>query len=181
MADFISLTELKSYIGVTDASEDIILGWMAIAAQEAIISYLNTDPRMIEVTEYLNGNFANRLSPNRTPISLVSSINIDGCAINPTDFYWDDHLVYLRWRYFPKGYRNVQVVYTAGFDQLPTPIKLATLMTAKAMWSGRLADQNATGESFAGVMSQQFWGTGPGSIPPQAANLLNPYRKVFKG
>ena len=78
---------------------------------------------------------------------------------------------------FPPGIKNVTVSYAAGYATIPGSIQRATLYTLAAMWAASDVDHNASGESYNGVLSQNFWPSGPGAVPPQAIRLLNAYTK----
>jgi hypothetical protein len=182
MADLVSLAEVKAVLQITDTANDAALNFAISAASNAALRFMGWDPRLRTVTEYFDGNNRNFLALNQTPIRNISSLVVDATCqpLDPSQFYWDDYSVYLTCGAFWRASKNVQVTYTGGYDPLPAEIGLAVIQITTAMWTGIQADQNATGESYAGVMSQQFWGSGPGSIPPQAKSLLMPYQRFGK-
>jgi len=192
MSDIITLTEAKSFLGISGSDDDFILQLAVSSASDAVIQALNGDPRSFAATETYNGTGSEKLGVNRSPITAVTSISIYAgdfpyisnpstpIVVDLSNVYWTDYAVYWRAGKFTRGVKNVVINYTAGVDPTPNPIKMAALYTMKAMWNARFVDPNATSESYSGVMSQGFWSSGPGAVPPSAISLLNPYMNRFK-
>lgn len=180
-ADFITLADAQGLIDVpSDPVSDLRLSWAIATVTQGIIDLLDRDPRVQTRMEFYNGTGSYVLPVTGYPIQNVSLLLVDLGAVDLTQLYWDDYLVYLRGGLFPRGRKNIQITYIAGLDPLPMPIRMAAVMWTKAIWSGIEADQNAANESYNGVMSQSFRPDGPGSCPPQAHALLRPYIQRYR-
>ncbi len=155
---------------------------------DAVADLVGYDLQSSTGTEVYSGNNSDLLTPLRVPITAVASITIRSQSfgfvpapmpqqpVDPGRYAFDDRSIYrtdgIRW---PLGRKNITITYTGGFASVPNPVMQAASMWLKGMWLGLAADQNASSESYTGVLSQAFWQTGPGAIPPQARSLLAPY------
>jgi hypothetical protein len=199
MASLVSTADALSYLGLADSGNDFVFNLVVNAASDAVLQALNGDPRSMQVTELHDGNGSNAMGMNRFPITAVASVQINtsdwlqngdwpydnsaqttAYSIPIANLYASDYVIYWNAGKFPRGSKNIAFTYTAGYTTLPSQILMATMFTIKAMWNAVLVDPNATSESYAGVLSQGFWSTGPGSVPPQAINLLTPFMNKFK-
>lgn len=181
MADpFLTRKESAAWLGIdpTDTEGLALLPGLISAVTQALIDVMNGDPRTTEYSEWRNGTGAVALPVRYNPISSVTKVLIDGKPTDPAEVTWDDVLVYRR-GYWPRGKSNIRITYQAGLDDLPAAVRQAALFTLKAMYEAREVSMNATGESFNGVLNQQFWQTGPGSVPPAAMMLLKNYINRF--
>lgn len=186
MADLFNLADAKAWIGIdpSDTTRDAILASLVRAASEACIKVMGRDPLRRTHTDTVNGCGGPALPVNEFPISSVTSVTINartgGTPMLPTQYTWDDNLIYNLAGDFPRGIRNVQVVYIAGLYPRPEPITLAGRYTCKGMWDARLTDMNSTGESWSDVGGSSFWPSGPGAVPPQAMSLLMLYQSKIR-
>lgn len=174
MPDLITLAEAKEWLEITDSARDTLIASLVSAASEACLDILGrTSLLQATRTEVLSGGGGPTLPVNGWPIRSLTSVAIDGLGVVPvTQFTFDDHMVIWKLGKFPRGLKNVTVVFSGGEDAVPPAVKLATQYTAKAMWDAKKIDMNATSESWVGVGGAGFWPTGPGSVPPQAVSLL---------
>lgn len=75
-------------------------------------------------------------------------------------------------RCFAPGPGSIRVVYTAGYAQPPLAVRQAAIMLA-ADWYRNRPDGRALSESYDGYAARYA----PEAIPPQVAELLQPYRR----
>lgn len=180
MADYITLLEARAFLQLDDGEAEAELQAAIDAATDACINVMNRDVSSITATQRISGGGGRSLSVNNTPITAVASIVIADVAVDLTDAYFTDTMIYRKTGIFPVGMKNIVVTYTGGYENIPTPVKRAVLYTLKAMWGARGVDMNTSGESFPGVQNAQFWQQGPGFVPPAAQNLLNNYAARFR-
>jgi hypothetical protein len=154
------------------------------AGNQAFLDWLGWDPRSFQVTETVSGTGGRSLILTRKKITAVTSV----CWLlpgNPTPqpldvtFISADPKVALITapKPFVRGTNNFQVTYTAGYATLPSAITQGILYTIKAILDASGVDFNATGESFSGVLSQQFNAQGPGVVPPAAQTISQRYKR----
>lgn len=195
------VTEAQALAWINDSSimsGDPVFDATIDAASDAIMGVLGYNPVQQEYTDVASGWGSYDLPLKYRNITACSAIAVVSppcigfgayglppsppTPMDPTQvtFGTFPQDMILRWTYGkwpkgPQGFKNIAYTVTAGWASLPPAIMTATLMTIKALWYGAMADQNATGEQYSGVMSQQFRAGGPGSVPPQARLILDRY------
>ena len=129
----------------------------------------------------------NSIILDRDLAPAITSITVDGVALAAADWELDGALLYrlsgdarIRWE------RGVVVVtYAAGFAllaDLPPEIERACLLVLAAIHAGRGRDPMQRTENN-GLVAVSFLDPRPGmeSIPPAAAALLSPWRRLHLG
>lgn len=185
---FVELDDLKAFLGVTTAATDDLLTAVNTTAAQALVDVMNGDPRLTSVVEFYSGGSSNLIVVNNAPIVAVTDVTLifqrapaQQRTLDQDDFFWDDNAVYWRSGLFPRGQRNVRVSYSGGLgDDSISAIQQAAMFTAKAIWESQNSSMNVSSESFGGVISQSYWATGPGAVPPQARMLVTNYIRRFK-
>lgn len=172
---YITVAEAKTWLGITDQSEDEQILALIEAASAAVSAVGNRDFDKQTVTEYYYGMASSYLFLRRTPVISVDSVEINGTAVEFTS----DSLTVKRTNGTFQTSDYVKVTYTGGFEPIPADVKLATKMTVQAMRNAAAMDPNLTGESLGGVFSGGYSEFGPGAVPRAARNLLNNYIKNF--
>ncbi len=187
-APLISLSDAKSWLGITDTTSDSLVSSLIAAATDAAIRFMSRDPRRQQYTRTVSGLGGPTLPLPDFPIVAVTTVSLLTAStadlappnINVQDLVWDDNAIHWRGNRFARGFRNVSVTYTAGLEPLPDAIKQAMRYIVRAMFDAQSVDMNATGESFVGLGSSQWWASGPGAMPPQAQALLMPYINPYR-
>jgi hypothetical protein len=139
------------------------------------------------VTETHSGNSLSRVWLNRPPITSITSVAVDGTALDNTDGYG--------WGYnadtgelfrgngrgdmrfasvFPGGSGNVSVVYVGGYATIPPDIKVACITLVKHLADGAKATGLLKSESI-GDYSYTMADAMLVSMPAQTLALLAPY------
>jgi hypothetical protein len=134
---------------------------------------------------------ADLLRLSRYPVTSISSVVIDGTALDPAADWEIDAEPALLYRLGPFGTLAgwygavIAVTYAAGYalpDDLPRPIGQACLLLLRHRWMTGDRDPTIRAENVSGVIDTQYWVGGmPGenaAMPPEAAALLNPYREL---
>lgn len=86
---FCTLADLKTELGITDSLSDARLERRIIAASAVIESHCQRRFRRTTVTETLIGYGSPTLFISRTPIESVTSLSIDGTAIDSANYTLD--------------------------------------------------------------------------------------------
>lgn len=148
------------------------------ASREAIDDFCDRSFDLRSCTETLNGHGGGTLTLKRYPVIELHSVDVEGKSRSLDEFIVLDERQ-LRWKAyrFPLGKGNVVVSYTAGFVSPPRAVRMAQVLTAKAMLNAAPLDPNVLAEAGAGY-SAQFHGGGAGSVPPAAQSLLMRLRNV---
>lgn len=97
--------------------------------------------RTIAVTDYTHrqdGTGSSFMVLRNAPIVRVSSVIVDGVAIDPTAISNDETTMYLSGgRRLARGRNNVQLRYTAGFDDIPADLAQVCIETVGLRWKER--------------------------------------------
>jgi len=79
-----------------------------------------------EYTDCKSGDGTALLRTRHSPIIAVSSVTIDGAAVDADNLYVGEYFIELKnGLTFTRGIRNVEITYTAGEGTVPEDIRLA--------------------------------------------------------
>lgn len=153
----------------------------------AIVNVIGFDPGLGAVAELHDGDDSGRLWLRKLPVVSVTSVTVNGVDLDNsagdawTVNYATGELVrgkgqedarFAAW--FPRGTRNVQVVYTGGTLTTPGPIRRACILTIKLMADAAKASGLYKSEET-GSYKYTFQDPSQVTIPSQARWLLGPY------
>ncbi|MBI4831799.1 MAG: phage head-tail connector protein [Candidatus Lindowbacteria bacterium] len=183
MTDLTTLQDVKEYldIGADETTFDSLLGRLITASSRQIEAYCNRIFEIKSYSECYDGNASDILFLSNTPIVTVTSLAIDGEAVEADEFKVYDDYVRLVSRLFTPGELNVSVAYSAGlFDagtgSPPADLEDACIQLVAFKFNVRGADgltdrrANQTAEGFAGA-----------AIPLSVALILDKYRRAKVG
>jgi hypothetical protein len=164
---YVSVEELQKYSNVYNDGE---LQQSYIDSAENIVdNYLGYSPALHSYVHYFIGNGTHELQLKAKPINTLSSVEIDGIIIPPTDFYFinDSEFIYYNGK-FPLG-SNIKVEYTAGYGIIdgdignviffPQIIKLTVLRIAALLQTESDSNIGVTSKSFADSGTRTFVNT----------------------
>ena len=169
----ITLTELKTYLNITDNSKDTFLQSCIDSSVNEIEDYLNRKLSPDTYVEYLDGNNKSMIYLRNKPINSITSIECfdeydtyedlftgSDTASNSVQIITDDNLIkLLKGYFFYNGCKNFKITYTAGYSTTPDDIKSVLLELASLKYYnsplsgharlGKASDNinSATGES----------------------------------
>lgn len=135
-----TLQDVKDWLGITDSSHDTTLGIINAAMNDAICNYCETDFQKHEnVTEILDGNRSDMICPRETPILSVSElwfwVETDGSGgelLDPSDYQVLSEAIVIPNLQTPKYRSKIKVVYSWGYESVPSDVKLCALQAAEA-------------------------------------------------
>lgn len=184
----VSAEELEEFVWAapTDmATEDKdVLYRIANAVSEAIENYIKRYViQRADITEYHDGG-GEEIFLKHYPIVNISSVHEDGELLDaPTergagdgdyDYYPDMGIIYKTSGDFTSGRQKVKIVYTAGIAADVTTVP-ADIKQAALLWIKQLHQSDV--ENYSMIITATTT-VRPSRIPPAAAALLAPYRKV---
>lgn len=181
-----ALTTVKSWLRITDNSQDDQIVQMADAVSQRIETVTNRYFVARSLTETYDGNGTRRLFLRKAPIVSLSTLTITdlpgGTPVtytNGTDFDIDPRLarVQLRSGAFTRGFQNVVVPYQAGFGAqgdpaLPDDVYQAGLDYVKAVYAEWSA--NAIAATSVSIGGSTF--VLKPDIPPGIKAVLNQWK-----
>jgi hypothetical protein len=112
-----SYVTLSSFFKFTNVHEtDTVLQQSYIDSAENIVeNYLGYSQIVTTYHQYRNGNGTNVLQLQAKPIRNIISLEIDGVPIDSNELECNDEFIMYD-KLFPYGKRNIQIEYTAGWD-----------------------------------------------------------------
>lgn len=135
-----SVMQLKEYIGVAGASDDVLLDRLLQAAESFFLMLTNRKSLAVDsFTQTLDGTGKDYVQLHYFPIVSLSSVVVEGVTVAPANYTFglhetlDDRVVYLTpasGLVFPKGRRNVVVSGTSGYSVTPSEVVQAVLEIA---------------------------------------------------
>lgn len=130
-------------------------------------------------TMVVDGKGQHRMATTAYPLQSVNQVMIDGfvvpAATSPTTHGWviSNNAVALRGYEFGRGYSNVQITYTAGYETTPNDLEQACLELCGLRWreKSRIGEvsKNIGGEVVT-FMVKDF--------PPSVLTVLMQYKRV---
>ncbi len=181
----VTLTTFKSHLGVpvSDSSQDTRLELFINAASTRIEKYCD---RLLKnggaLTEYYSGRKSNILMTNQFPIISISSLHIDSARvfdsntlIDSSNYFIDDSQNTILYNtYFPQGFRNIKLVYQAGFNTVPSDLELACLWVAEWYYMHRQRGDMGRSSISKGDESQSIIS----EMPMMIKEILNDYKRT---
>lgn len=133
MSSFTTLAAVKRWLQVSGTADDQLLSEMIPAASAFIERYLGRNLLTQSYTLVRSGNGHYRMPVPNWPVTMVASVLIDGVAVpeatSPTAPGWvlsdPPTSILLRGLRFTEGVQNIQMVYTAGYPEVPEEIDQA--------------------------------------------------------
>ena len=144
-AQLCSVSDVKQYLGMTDSAHDALITSLVNGASEAIENFCRRRFGEAEYTEYHDGADSALLLLDHTPVKSVDEVregpcrDFEGCdPIDEDDYvlYPEEGLLLRTSGMFPRGMRNVRVVYTAGYSSVPAVVGQACAALV-ASWFNR--------------------------------------------
>lgn len=142
MSLFNTTEEIKKYLKIESADDDVIIDVIAVAVDDKILFKIERKIFSAAYVETYNGNGQSRLPIRNRPIIAVSELKINEQLIQQatnsltSGFLFDDEELYLNGtfegrlgsvRRFERGHQNIKVSYTAGVVTAPGVLRLAHL------------------------------------------------------
>ena len=153
----ITVEDLQKFTSVIPDDEydlqDIYVG----SAIDAVVNYLGYNPESAEYTKHFDGDGTGILYLPHMHVTEVTSVSIDDTVID--NFIVDDNKIVLRNGIFTKGYSNIEVSYSAGWNDtnMPYSIKHAALRIAGLMQQEGQNNIGLTGKTIPNEGSRTFY------------------------
>ena len=201
----VRLERLKDHLNHTGTAQDTDLKRVCASATTVFEGIVGRELIKSAKTEYYSGDASNRLWLRHSPASNLASVTFDALkdttdAKTVADFVlMDDGLLYYQEGSYSVGFRNVKVVYDAGYDNtnwdaasepsdstwasgthgVPMDMEEAVMEISAVMWD----DQNKSGRGRLGLRSRGVQGESLSfenfakGIPMKAMQIALKYRR----
>lgn len=137
-------TDIKPWLGIDPANttHDSNLTIIDAAIEQAVLNYVETTFEETTVTgEIIDGNCADIILPDKTPIRSVQSLYFNvltdgsgGSLIDPINYKVRPEGIYLSGLTSPRGRAVIKCSYKYGYAGLPGDVKLMMLQAIEAEW-----------------------------------------------
>ncbi len=137
MADLVSLSEMQSYLGLSDA--DDLLTEINTRVSAAVRAYCGRPFEGTDYAEYHDGEGHDTVFLRRAPVNSIAGLSVGTSGVLSEDyvFYPEAAMIRMASGTFPSGKRNVLVNYNAGDATVPEDVKQAALDWIKAVYDAR--------------------------------------------
>lgn len=181
--DLTTTAKLKIYLGIaeTDTSEDDLLAQLIAQNSKRIEAYCQRHFASSTLTDDFNGTGTNSLVLATRPLTQLTSVKIDCARSFPAESEIDTEELSLDSEagiitridnIFPRGVRNVRVVYVAGFSTVPDDINLACIKLAAASYAHAKSGADGIKSERIGEYSVEYERE---DISPEVEGILESY------
>jgi hypothetical protein len=128
MADLTDLASLKAYAQIGGSAEDGLLQAMLSAYSAAARAYCNRDFTAQDYDVVRDGQGTSKMLLPQFPVTAVAALAIDGmaipaqAAIGSPGYRFTDSAIILDGHVFTRGFGNVRVRFTAGYEIVPADL-----------------------------------------------------------
>lgn len=194
MSALCALEDVKSYLGITNTNQDALITTLISNASAFIESFCGRVFESASYSETRNGNGAASIFTRQSPITAVSSVTVDGVAIQAAPdtisygYVTDGQRIYLRGSAgvgtrtqallggfpiaFTRGIQNVVLAYTAGYAVIPADLNQACV----ELIADKLAKQSRIDKKSETLGSQQTVSFDLSDMPARVRTALGAYR-----
>lgn len=141
---FATVQQVREYAGITDATDDALLDRLILSASSVIKARLSRNLLTATYNEVRDGTGTASLFVRNAPITAVSMVRINGReisprgAVNSLGYTFSEHCVRLSGGLvFERGHSNIEIDYTAGYDELPEAIRQACIEVVVLRYKAR--------------------------------------------
>jgi hypothetical protein len=168
-----TLDDLKSYLGIDNANQDVLLTNLINGASAFIENYTNRDFSIQVYTEQLHGTGKKFLPVQNSPIVDVISVTDDNGVSYNVDFI-DTMLIMPNYGVFTKGVFNWAISYHGGLSVVPDDVAQA----CKELAAYKFKDRDRIGLKSKGLAGEVI-SYEKKDIRGEIQNVLANYVRVY--
>ena len=177
-----TLSELKTYLWITDSSQDTLLNIFLSWADQFIKTYTWRDIEATSYTEYEDWDAQNEILLSNYPVNTLTSISRNTWSLDIPIWTLVETSIYKLsskiWKVFfscpiYRWFQNYKIIYNAWYTTIPWDLKLACLKLASTSYNTRVADWIKS-ES----VNQDRLDYDVSEIPNDILVILNAYRDI---
>lgn len=156
----ITIEDLQKFTQVYPDDENSQQELFIQAASNIVCNYLRYNPEENEYNIFVNGNGANEIAIECKHLTELKEIKIDNEKINTDSVAFSDNLIFFKDKnIFPKGNKNINIVFKAGYKEIPAIIKLTALRIAGILQTESNNNIGISSKSFADSGTRTFVNT----------------------
>lgn len=177
-----TLATAKGFLGIPDATTeyDDRVNRLIGAASGAIEKRCNRTFDIVTYTEFFDGRSQNEVLLSSFPVTSVTSVHVSTdrtfdatTLVDTADYFVDTECGLVRFHNarLPRGSKNVQVIYEAGYATVPQDLEYACLMYIQYLYNHR--DDQRVGVDNKGKSQENV--TYIHGMPADVKELLEPF------
>lgn len=174
LRDLTTVATLKAWLGTTSTTADDQLQRLVTAVSVGVAEFLRRDLHSQERTETYDGTGSDLLLLRQVPVTAVARVLVDGQELPATSYRMTPLSLVRLGGWWPTGWGNVQVTYTAGYADVPSDVEQAVLEICGYRW--REKDRIGVASKGFGQETTTFHLT---DMPESARSVLLSYRRVI--
>jgi hypothetical protein len=186
--DLLTEEDAKRYLGIATDVESDLLRLLIISVTDRVEDHLARQVVPRAKTEYLDGDGRVDIGLGNYPVDTLTSVeflNDDGTVGTTVDVTDGTGDLWLRKEIgvlvmkpgqstFPKGVRNVKVIYSPGFNPVPNSITAAAMFILAKWWRDQ---ENKRGDDILSISIEgQTFSYSQDPLPSKAKGALEPFR-----
>jgi uncharacterized phiE125 gp8 family phage protein len=180
--DLTTLANVKAWLNLTVDISDALLVRLIAGISAWVQSYLSRQVLSQSYAEVRDGHDTQVLYFREYPVTAVSGVTVDGVAIPPAPdtvtpvYRFTLGRLILQGYRFTRGWGNVTLDYTAGYDAAPPDLEQAVieLVAFRFKERGHIGDQSVAfqGQTTSFTVAE---------LPPSVKAVLDKWKKVVPG
>lgn len=179
-----TLLQAKSHLGIppSETSLDARVELLINVASQHIETWTGRKLKSQTHTQLFDGRRQNSLVPAEFPVTAISELRVDQShEFILSNTLWTEWMisdggltVTLPTQYFPQGYQNIKLVYTAGYEEVPADLEYGCLLLIEWLYrfknSGDIGRTSKNkGDESVGILQQ---------IPEVVKEHIAPYKRL---
>lgn len=145
----ITLAEFKSYLWITNTTQDTLLNLLLNSANDFVESYIWRELALQTYTQFQDWNAQREILLENYPVTSITSLQLNEWTLETPNYVSIDlnsfKLSPKVWKIFlnffmRRGFQNYKIVYVAGYNPIPWDLKLATLKLGAWYYNKRTSD-----------------------------------------
>lgn len=156
MADLVSLSDVKSFLGISGSSNDAVLSTIISSVSTFVENYIGyTVASTTYTNEEFDGTGKEKYNIPVYPVTVFTSMDYRTTSANENSWEQidsEDYFVYLDEGYvhliggFHEGPKNYRMTYTAGYESTPADLELAVLQMIRDVYNTKATSSTVTQE-----------------------------------
>lgn len=137
--DLTTVANLKAWLSLASTNTDVDaqIQRLVTAVSVGIQNWLSRDLKAVERTETYDGTGSDLLLLRLAPVTSVARVLVDGREVPAAAYRATPSALVRVGGWWPAGWGNVVVTYTAGYNPIPVDVEQACLELAALRWRER--------------------------------------------
>lgn len=137
--DLTTVANLKAWLNLASTNTDVDaqIQRLVTAVSVGIQNWLNRDLKAVARTEAYDGTGSDLLLLRQVPVVSVARVLVDGQELPAAAYRFTPISLVRLGGWWPNGWGNVVITYTAGYDTIPGDVEQACLELAALRWKER--------------------------------------------